>query len=273
MSTVPVAPPRAGRNVPVAIAVGAGLIAMLVASLAWREEPFVALVGVAVGLALWELKSAFARADIELPYSPLVVGGVATQVLAAVFGLAGAGVGAALTAAAAILWLATESSGTDLRRSSLASVFAVLYIPVLASFTVLILDEPRGRLLLLAVVGLSVASDTGGFVAGVLFGKHKMAPAISPKKTWEGLGGSFGLAMAVGAVAFGLLRSNPWEGLLLGALAVGTSTLGDLAESLLKRDLNLKDMGTLLPGHGGVLDRVDSILFTLPVLYAVIVSW
>jgi phosphatidate cytidylyltransferase len=150
-------------------------------------------------------------------------------------------------------------------------VFATIYIPLLASFMVLIATIPdEGRWLVLAVIALPVASDTGGFFVGSWLGTHQLAPTISPAKTWEGLAGSVMLAMVVGITAAMLLNHGWWMGAVLGLLGALTSTLGDLAESLLKRQLGLKDMGTLLPGHGGVLDRVDSILMTAPVAYAVL---
>ena len=115
---------------------------------------------------------------------------------------------------------------------------------------------------------LAVASDTGGFFAGVRFGRHPLAPTISPKKSWEGLAGSFLLALAVGLVGGVVVLGEPlWVGFALGVATPVTATLGDLAESLLKRDMELKDMGTLLPGHGGVLDRLDSLLLTAPFVY------
>ena len=125
----------------------------------------------------------------------------------------------------------------------------------------------------LLFVLLAVASDVGGFVAGVLFGRHPLAPSVSPKKTWEGLAGSVLLSCLVGAAGITwLLGGDPLVGVGLALATVGTATLGDLAESLIKRDLELKDMGTLLPGHGGVLDRLDSLLLTAPVVHLVLLA-
>jgi phosphatidate cytidylyltransferase len=113
-----------------------------------------------------------------------------------------------------------------------------------------------------------VCNDTGGYASGVLFGRHPMAPKISPKKSWEGLGGSIVLAGAAGAVGMDLmLHGKPWQGAVLGVAVVASATLGDLCESMIKRDLGIKDMGNLLPGHGGIMDRLDSLLPTAPVVY------
>jgi phosphatidate cytidylyltransferase len=115
---------------------------------------------------------------------------------------------------------------------------------------------------------LTVCSDTGGYLAGIFLGKHPMAPLISPKKTWEGLSGSIVLCLAAGAIMVpDLLNGHLWQGLVLGLAAVGAATLGDLAESMIKRDLEIKDMGHFLPGHGGMMDRIDSLLVMAPVIW------
>src|SRR5665647_516502 len=131
--------------------------------------------------------------------------------------------------------------------------------------------RPRRTPAVYPPVSLAVASDTGGYTAGVLLGRNLLAPSVSPKKTWEGLAGSLLLASAVGAVGMVVaFDANPLIGIALGLASVLTATLGDLAESLIKRDLELKDMGSLLPGHGGVLDRIDSLLLTAPLVYLVL---
>lgn len=262
------APPRAGRDLPSAVAVALSLIAVLVASVWWRPEPFVALVCVAVVLALWELTQAVARVGIDLPLVPLAVGGIAIEVSAHLSGLPGVLVAFFLTVAACLGWRALDPDAAPAFRDAAATVFAAVYIPLLGSFFVLLLSGDQGRWRVLAVIALSVANDTGGYLVGVLLGKHKLAPSISPHKTWEGLAGSVLLAVGVGVAAAALLGGRWWMGVPLGLFAVATSTLGDLSESLLKRELGVKDMGSLLPGHGGVLDRVDSILMTAPVAYA-----
>jgi phosphatidate cytidylyltransferase len=141
-------------------------------------------------------------------------------------------------------------------------------LPLAAVFVALMLAEPDGSRRALIFVVLTVCSDTGGYLAGILIGKHPMAPAISPKKTWEGLGGSIVLCLAAGAIMVpDLLDGHLWQGLLLGLAAVGAATLGDLVESMIKRDLEIKDMGHLLPGHGGFMERLDSLLVMAPVIW------
>jgi len=138
----------------------------------------------------------------------------------------------------------------------------------MAGFVILMLAEDNGPAQVAVFILLAVANDTGGFFAGVKFGKHKLSPSISPKKSWEGLAGSVIATMIVGVIgATVILDMNPTVGILAGLLAPITATIGDLAESLIKRDLQLKDMGSLLPGHGGVLDRLDSLLLTAPFIY------
>jgi phosphatidate cytidylyltransferase len=265
--------PSPGRNLPAAIGVGLGLLALLLASVVWRPEPFVALVSIGVALAVWELVAAFAHSRIDLPFWPLAIGAVAIQVCAYLGGLTGAVVALIVTMAAAAAWRIIDGPGPGLRRDLLAAVFAAVYVGLLPAFLVLIATIPgEGRWLVLAVIVLPVANDTGGFILGTLAGRHKLAPSISPKKSWEGLAGSVVLAVGVGVGAALALGHSWWLGLALGLVAVGTSTLGDLAESLLKRELGLKDMGSLLPGHGGVLDRVDSIVMTAPVAYVVLLA-
>jgi phosphatidate cytidylyltransferase len=120
---------------------------------------------------------------------------------------------------------------------------------------------------------LTVLSDVGGFVAGVLFGRHPMAPTVSPKKSWEGFAGSALFCAIGGAVVLpALLDGAPLEGVLLGVAIMLTATVGDLGESMIKRDLGIKDMGTLLPGHGGLMDRLDSLLPNAPVAY-LLLAW
>jgi phosphatidate cytidylyltransferase len=148
-----------------------------------------------------------------------------------------------------------------------------VYVPFLAGFAVLMLreDDGVGRVVLFLLV--TAASDTGGYVAGVLTGRHPMAPSVSPKKSWEGVAGSLVTAVLVGWLAGdALVGLAPWQGVLLGVGAVVTATVGDLGESMVKRDLGIKDMGSLLPGHGGFMDRLDSLLPTAPVVHLVLAA-
>jgi phosphatidate cytidylyltransferase len=149
-----------------------------------------------------------------------------------------------------------------------ATVFAFGYVPFLASFVALMLAQPGGAHRTLVFLILAVCSDVGGYAVGSLFGRHPMAPVISPKKTWEGFAGSVAACLLGGAITLPLLlHGAAWQGVLVGAAALAAATLGDLAESMIKRDLGVKDMGALLPGHGGILDRIDSLLMTAPVAW------
>ena len=149
-----------------------------------------------------------------------------------------------------------------------AGIFAALYVPFLAGFALLMARAEDGAERVVVFVLVTVASDIGGYAAGVILGRHPMAPSVSPKKSWEGFLGSAGACAVVGALSVALLLAGPWwAGVVIGLAAVLTATLGDLGESMIKRDLGIKDMGSLLPGHGGVLDRLDSLLPTAPVVY------
>jgi phosphatidate cytidylyltransferase len=259
---------RGGRNLPAAIAVGVLLLVAVAASLTFRPEPFVALAAVAVGAALWELRQAFARRDIHIPLLPLLVGGAGMLVSAYAAGPEALLVAFVLTVAGVVVWRVLDGSGPQALRDSAAAVFAATYVPFLAGFVMLMLAQPRGELRVALFILLAVANDTGGYIAGVTLGRHPLAPGVSPKKTWEGLAGSVVLTTAVGVAGSVLvLGAGPLLGVVLGVLTAVTATVGDLAESLLKRDLELKDMGSLLPGHGGVLDRLDSMVVTAPFVF------
>ncbi len=274
-TTTDVAPgaPRAGRNLPVAIGVGLALLGVVWASLFVVKEGFVVLALVAVSASLWELAHAFGRRGITLPLLPLLVGTAGILVSSYVAGEEALLVSFLLTAGGVVAWRVIDGHGRSALRDSTAAVFAAAWLPFLGGFVMLMLAMPDGARRVLLFVLLAVASDVGGYVSGVMFGRHPLAPSVSPKKTWEGLAGSVLLSCLVGAAGITwLLGGNPLVGVGLALATVGTATLGDLAESLIKRDLELKDMGSLLPGHGGVLDRLDSLLLTAPVVHLVLLA-
>src|SRR4029077_5346089 len=131
---------------------------------------------------------------------------------------------------------------------------------------------PDGSRRTLAFLILTVCSDVGGYLVGSLLGRHHMAAVISPNKTWEGLGGSVLACVVAGVILFPVLLHGPaWQGGLVGLGSVTAAILGDLSESMIKRDLQIKDMGTVLPGHGGVLDRIDAMLISAPVVWLLLV--
>ncbi|MGO1317230.1 MAG: phosphatidate cytidylyltransferase [Cellulomonadaceae bacterium] len=252
---------------PKALTVAAVLLLAVAASLFIRTEAFVLFAVAAVCAALWELGRAFGRRGIAMPVLPLWVGTAGILVSAYVSGPAALMVSFVLTVFGVVVWRALDGRGGTALRDASAGVFAAAYLPLMAGFAMLLLAQPDGAVRVCVFILLAVANDTGGFFAGVRFGKHPLAPSISPKKSWEGLAGSFLLALAVGVVGGMVLGEPWWVGVALGIATPVTATLGDLAESLLKRDLELKDMGSLLPGHGGVLDRLDSMLLTAPIVY------
>lgn len=263
----------AGRDLRAAIGVGVGLGVVVVASLFIYKPVFVGVIAVAVVVGLWELTSRLAeRKDIRVPLVPLAVGGVAMVVAGYVRGAEGAWVAVSLTALAVLVWRMTEPPENYLRDVT-AGVFAAFYVPFLATFVALMLSADDGPRRVLVFLLLTVVSDTGAYAVGWRFGRHKLAPRISPGKTREGLLGAILFAMVAGALCMQYLIEGGawWHGLLLGAAVAVSATLGDLGESMIKRDLGIKDMGKLLPGHGGIMDRLDSLLPTAPVVWLLMV--
>jgi len=263
---VPAVPPagstsRAGRNLPMAVAVGLGLGAVIIASLLLFRQSFVLIIVAAVLASVWELQHTLVAArGIRISWLPIAVGCVATIVLAWPYGHTAQSLGVAFTALACMAWRFRGGSAGYLTDAS-ASIFVAVYLGLLASFATMMLAPQDGAFRIMAFLIMVVCSDTGGYVAGVLFGRHPMAPSISPKKSWEGFAGSVLAAMVGGSLTVWLMLDGRWcHGVLVGGVLAVTATAGDLAESLIKRDLGVKDMGTLLPGHGGIMDRMDSML-------------
>jgi phosphatidate cytidylyltransferase len=264
---------RAGRNLPAAIGVGLGLgVVILVALYVWKPA-FVAVIVAAAVLGVWELTHAFAADRIRVPVVPLAIGAAAIVMSAYAGGSEAMLVALALTVLAVMLWRAPENPHGYVRDVT-ASTFAALYVPFLAGFAALMLRDDDGVDRVVVFIALVVLSDVGGYVAGVLFGRHPMAPTVSPKKSWEGFCGSALFCAVGGAVTFSTLLDGAaaWQGALVGLAVMVTATLGDLGESMIKRDLGIKDMGSLLPGHGGIMDRLDSLLPAAPVAY-LLLSW
>lgn len=275
MSTAPPPPQkkRAGRDLGAAIGVGVGLGAVVVASLFVVKAVFVGVIVVAVVVGLWELTSRLQeRKGIKAPLVPLAVGGAAMVVAGYARGAEGAWAAMALTALAVLVWRMTEPPEGYLKDVT-AGVFAAFYVPFLATFVAMLLTADDGPMRVLTFLLLTVVSDTGAYAVGWRFGKHKLAPRISPGKTREGLFGAVSFAMVAGALCMQFLIDDGswWQGLLLGLAVAASATLGDLGESMIKRDLGIKDMGTLLPGHGGIMDRLDSLLPTAPVVWLLMV--
>jgi phosphatidate cytidylyltransferase len=282
------APPRAGRDLRAAIAVGVLLAALVVVPLYAYKPAFVAYVAVVAAIGLTELARTWRRAGREVAVPPLVAGAGLMVFLAYNRGSEGLVTGLLATLLAALAWESGRllwhrrgpAGATDPEadpaadparralRSAAATMFTAVYVPFLAGFAALLAAPVDGTRRVTVFIATVVCSDVGGFAAGVLAGRHPLAPTVSPKKSWEGLGGSV-LACLVGASLLMdlLLHVAAWKGVLFGAAVALVATAGDLAESLIKRDLGVKDMGTLLPGHGGVMDRLDSLLLTAPVAW------
>jgi phosphatidate cytidylyltransferase len=255
-------PGRAGRNLPVAIASGVVLAAAIILSL-WLWAPsFMVIVAAAVVVAVWEMHRGLLTRGIDIPQEPVMLGGVVMVVVAYLFGAPALVTATAVTALVTMLWLLRRGVAGYVQNAT-AAVFTLIYIPFLGSFVALILAEDAGAKDVIVFIAVTAASDIGGYAAGVLFGKHPMAPVISPKKSWEGFAGSAITCVVVGyLLVVHLLEGDWWVGVLLGLIAVVMATLGDLCESVMKRDLGIKDMSQVIPGHGGLMDRLDSLLAT-----------
>ncbi len=270
---------RAGRDLPVAIAVGAGLFFALVGTLAWWNWGFILILAIALSLGAIEVHNALERLNMHSAIGPIVIGTVAIVVGSYWAGARGlsdissntAMLGALGMTVTAALLVRLRGGSQGYVRDAAASLFIIAYIPLLGSFLALLLASGQGPRRIIAYLICIVASDTGGYAIGVLFGKHPMAPKISPKKTWEGLVGSlvFGTLAGILSVVF-LLGAPWWVGLILGASMVLVGTAGDLVESMVKRDAGIKDMSSFLPGHGGVMDRLDSLLVAAPTAWLIL---
>ncbi|MFC4336703.1 phosphatidate cytidylyltransferase [Salininema proteolyticum] len=257
--------PSSGRNLPIAIGVGVVLGAAVVGSLLWQATVFFALACAALAIACWETATAMRKGGRPVPVWLLTACGPLIGAMAWFGGGTGLALGTAVAVAAVLVWRLAEGA-TGYRADVASSVQLVVQVPFLAGFLLLLAQsDDRGPMKVLVLLLMVVLSDTGGYTAGVLFGRHPMTPRISPKKSWEGLAGSVVAAAAGGAAACWLIFSFPVHlGLAFGATIALAATLGDLAVSLLKRDLDIKDMSHLIPGHGGLMDRLDSIVMAAP---------
>jgi phosphatidate cytidylyltransferase len=270
---------RAGRNLPQAIGLGVGLGAYVVLSLLYFQPAFVVLVAVALALASIELYSALRKQEMTAAIVPIVGGCVAIPIGSYLAGQETTSLefsttsvllaSLALTVFATLVWRMPKGPDGYVKDAA-ASLLVVGYVPLLGSFAALMLAEDHGAARLVTFMLVVTMSDTGGLIAGVLFGKHPMAPMISPKKSWEGFAGSMLFGVAAGTLmAMFVLDAPFWVGIIIGATLVAVGTAGDLIESLIKRDIGIKDMSSFLPGHGGVMDRLDSLLVAAPVAWLI----
>ena len=261
---------RAGRNLPAAIAVGAAIGFTIIAILVFDRYLWVPLVAAAIAMATHEVVRRLREAGYVIPVIPLLVGGQVTVWLTWPFDAMGALAGFGATAVVCMFWRlalrpahapASADSSSNYLRDVAATVFLAAWVPLFASFSVLLVYPSDGSGLVFSLMIGVVCSDVGGYAVGVLLGRHPMVPSISPHKSWEGLAGSLVFGVTAAALSAILLAHKPiWVGVLLGFTLVATATLGDLVESQVKRDLGIKDMGRILPGHGGLMDRLDGAL-------------
>jgi len=264
---------RAGRDLPVAIAVGLGLGALILVTLYTVKAVFLGVVVAAILMGLWELVRGLHHKEMRAPFVPLAVGTCCLLILAYTNGREAMTVAALLTGLAVVVWRLAEGA-RGLLADIAAGLMALTYVPFLAGFAALMLAPHDGARRVTVFIATVVASDVGGYALGVVAGRHLMAPQISPKKSWEGLVGStLACALCGGILLTTLLHASWWKGVLFGLATVATATLGDLGESMIKRDLGIKDMGSLLPGHGGLMDRLDSLLPTAPVAWLLLVAF
>jgi phosphatidate cytidylyltransferase len=270
---------RAGRNLPQAIGLGVALGASVVLSLLYYQPAFVVLVAVALAVASVELYSALRKQEMTAAIVPIVGGCVAIPIGSYLAGQETTSIefsttsvllaSLALTVFATLVWR-MPGGAKGYVRDVAASLLIVGYVPLLGSFAALMLAEENGGARLVTFMLVVTMSDTGGLVVGALLGKHPMAPMISPKKSWEGFAGSMLFAVAAGTLMAILVLDVPfWVGIIIGVTLTVVATCGDLIESLIKRDVGIKDMSSFLPGHGGVMDRLDSLLVAAPVAWLI----
>ena len=239
--------------------------AIAIGILLFTPKGWLVVLAIAIPVATHEVTRRLQEAGYAIPLVALLIGGQAILWLTWPFHAAGALMGYGATIVVCMVWRLLGQGLSDppvnYLRDISATVLLATWIPLFATFSALLIFQDHGGGRVFSVIATVVFADIGGYTAGVLFGKHPMVPAISPKKSWEGFGGSllFGITASVLSVTF-LLDQPPWVGVPLGLLLVVTGVLGDLVESQVKRDLGIKDMGALLPGHGGAMDRIDAML-------------
>jgi phosphatidate cytidylyltransferase len=262
--------PRAGRNLYAAIGVGVLLGVIVVLSLFVKKELFVGVAMAAAVIGCVEMLRAMAHGNLHPPAVPTLVAAAALPLVAYIWGAPALAFGVVVAVLLIVVWRSLGNADgmlTDITGGALVT----LYVPALVGFAMLLLaaDDGPGRIVVFILV--TICSDIGGYIVGVIAGKHPMAPSVSPKKSWEGFAGSVTGCVLAGSISVVLvLDGRWWVGALLGALAVVAATVGDLCESMIKRDLGIKDMSNLIPGHGGLMDRLDSLLVVVPVAWAVL---
>ncbi|MBT2565725.1 phosphatidate cytidylyltransferase [Arthrobacter sp. ISL-85] len=273
--------PKAGRNLPAAVVVGLAMLLAVLGGLLFLPLVFVAIVTAFAVFGVWEIYRALEANGTRMPIVPVMTGTLALPFAAYFGGIESQLFALLLSAVAVLLWRSIESAAGS-ANSIFAGVFTLGWVPFFISFAALPLHAagatplglwpggmaPIGAWEIAVMLLLVVSNDTFGYLVGASLGKHPMAPKISPKKSWEGFAGSVAGAMLIGVLAALFVLDKPWwVGAVLAVGTVAASTAGDLAESMVKRELGVKDMSSILPGHGGVMDRLDSIVFASPVAF------
>ncbi|GAB2835972.1 phosphatidate cytidylyltransferase [Microbacterium insulae] len=259
---------RTGRDLILAILIGVAAGAVLLGSLIFIKQLFLVFALAAVVLGVYEFSRALRASGRRVDAAPQIGAGVVLVLSGYFLDVWLHWVVVFVAVAVVVTWrLLAQMVAHDGRTYGkvLADVliagFIQLYVPFFASLCVVLLAQDRGEWWVLSFIAVVVAADTGAYAAGLSFGRHPMAPRISPKKTWEGFAGAVAASALAGVLlAMFLLGLDWWMGVVIGVVILGTATVGDLGESMIKRDLGIKDMSSWLPGHGGVLDRLDSIL-------------
>ena len=251
---------KAGRNLPAAVASGLVLALLVIVSLVTIKWLFGVLAVAALLVAVHEFVSVLRSKGIHVARTPVYIATAAIPSVAYLWGLEAQLAATGIAILAVMLWRLRRGAQGYVADISV-SVMLVAYLPFLAAFLMLTLSADNGPWRVFVFILLTVANDIGGYAVGVFFGKHAIAPQISPKKSWEGLFGSVVLQSIVGIVAFIYIFDAPWwQGLIAGVVLTVSATGGDFIESAVKRDLGVKDMGTIVPGHGGIMDRLDSLI-------------
>ncbi len=268
---------KSGRNLLGAIAIALTLVPLMIISLVVVKQLFMVFGGVVIAFTAIELVKALRHAGRSVPQVPTLIAGLAVVPAAYYFGTEGMWLATLLGVLVVVVWRLAEEVPVARRRAPRevfrdigAAALIQVYVFFLASFSILLLAQQDGQWWTLAFLVLVMLVDTGAYASGLSFGKHPMVPSISPKKTWEGLAGA-AVVGVLGGVLFALflLHEPWWVGVIFGAIIVVTATIGDLAESMIKRVLGVKDMSSWLPGHGGLLDRLDSLLPSAAATYAI----
>lgn len=258
---------KAGRKLLPSIGVGLSLIGLVWFALSYQREIFAIVVAIAVVLGVREIVRAFASHSITVSFNGLALASIGLSYAAWNGGVAGLAIATAI-AFPFLLIRALIQGPEGFVAKATGTTFALLYLPFLAGFLILLAIPSTGFQRVMTFMVLVGCNDTFGYIVGVLFGKHPLVPTISPKKTWEGLAGSTVFTVVGGCLAFNyIMDMHWWIGIIVGLMIVFTATCGDLIESAMKRDMSLKDMGSLLPGHGGMLDRLDSVVLSAPAMW------